>query len=65
MIKQHPRTMYLYKSTDWDTIREKLSELSHTYFERNNSIPQSTDINWMFFAQNLQQIIKDQIPKKV
>ena len=65
MIKQHPRTIYLYKSADWDTIREKLSELSHIYFELNNSTPQNLDENWMFFAQNLQQIIKDHTPTKL
>ncbi|XP_065886047.1 uncharacterized protein [Dysidea avara] len=65
MIKQHPRTIYLYKSADWDTIREKLSELSHIYFELNNSTPQNLDENWMFFAQNLQQVIKDHTPTKL
>ena len=57
--------LYLYKSADWDTNREKLSELSHIYFELNNSTPQNLDENWMFFAQNLQQIAKDHTPTKV
>ena len=30
MIKKAPRTIYLYKLANWDTIRDKLSNLSHT-----------------------------------
>ena len=30
-MKQHRRTIYLYRSADWDKIRGKLSELSHDY----------------------------------
>ena len=37
-MKQHPQTIYLYKSADWDKIREKLSELSHDYFAGPDSI---------------------------
>ena len=45
VIKQHPRTVYLYKLADWEKIREELSDLSHDYFEINQASPQSLDEN--------------------
>ena len=57
VMKQHPRTIYLYRSADWDKIREKLSELSHDYFELNsNSSSRTLEENWSFFLQNLKRI---------
>ena len=62
--KKPPRTIYLYKSADWDTIKEDLCNLSHTFFELNNQSPQSLEENWTFFIQNLQQIVNDNTPTK-
>ena len=50
VIKQHPRTVYLYRSANWDKIREELAELSHVYFElNNNSSSRTLKKNWSFF----------------
>jgi len=50
VIKQHPQTIYLYKSADCYKIREELSELSHVYFElNNNSSSHTLEENWSFF----------------
>ena len=62
--KKPSRTIYLYKLADWDTIREKLCNLSHTYFELNRMSSPSLEENWTFFMQNLQQIIEDHTPTK-
>ena len=52
VIKQHPQTIYLYRSADRDKIIEKLSELSHVYFElNNNSSSQTLEENWSFFTE--------------
>ena len=66
VIKQHPRTVYLYRSADWDKIREELAELLHVYFElNNNSSSQTLKKNWSFFQQGLQRIIEEHTPTKV
>lgn len=64
MIKKAPQTIYLYKLADWDTIRDKLWNLSHTYFELNRSSSRNLEENWTFFIENFQQIIKDHTPTK-
>ena len=66
VMKQHPQTIYLYKSADWDKTREKLSELSHDYFELNsNSSSRTLEENCMvLFSQSLQRII-EHTPTKV
>jgi len=64
VIKQHPRTVYLYKLADWEKIREEIFNLSHDYFEINQVSPQSLDENWSFFLHNIQEIIKTNTPTK-
>ena len=66
VIKQHPRTVYLHRSADWDKIREELVELSRVYFElNNNSTSRTLKENWSFFQQGLQRIIEEHTPTKV
>ena len=65
VIKQNPRKVYLYKKANWDTIREKLSNISDVYFYMNSTSLCSVDENWSFFLQNFQQILNDHVPTKV
>ena len=66
VIKQHPQTIYLYKSADCYKIRVELSELSHVYFElNNNSSSHTLEENWSFFHRAYKKIIENHTPTKV
>ena len=49
-IKQNPRKIHLYKQTDWERIKEKLSNISDTYFNLNNTSSRNVNDNWSFLA---------------
>ena len=63
-MKQNPRKIYLCKQADWERIKEKLSNISDTYFNLNNTSSRNVNNNWSFFTQNFQQILIDHVPSK-
>ena len=63
--KNHLRKIHLYKSANWDKIKEKLNDISDKYFDLNLHSTRTLDENWSFFLQNFLQIINDFVPTKL
>jgi len=62
--KRVAKPIYLHKLADWEPLKQEITDLSHIYFERNQTSPQSLGENWHFFIHNLQQIISTHTPTK-
>ena len=61
--RKPPHKIFQYKSANWDKLKDDITQLTTTYFQRN---PNTRDINenWNFFRNNLTSLVDRNIPSR-